>query len=90
MSYEFLSNIGSVDDIRKALSIALADGGSQETIFLLLDTARTIRIDRTQRLKNEMVVHAQDVEDDASIILHLPYDSSAAQATIITYPNGEQ
>lgn len=90
MSYQFLSNIGTVDEIRKAISVAFARGESQEIIFLLLDTARTIRIDRTQRMADEMIVHATDLEDDSSIILYLPFDSSVAQAAVITYPKGEQ
>jgi hypothetical protein len=88
LTHQYLSNIGPADEIRKAISVAVASNESQETIFLLLDTARTLSVTRTQRMNSELIVHAKDVEDDASIVLHLPYDNSVAQATIITYPKG--
>jgi len=91
MSYDFLSNVGSADEIRKKVSALLADNDQHGTVFLLLDKARTVLIDRTQRRPNEVAVFAKDIEDGATVILHLPFDSPTAQATIITTnPKGEQ
>lgn len=89
MSTKFLSNIGPADEIRKEVSVAIGNTDSQGTIFLLLDTARTVRIDRWQRSETEMVVQAIDIEDGSSILLHVPHDNSAASAYIITYLKGE-
>lgn len=91
MSYDFLNNVGSADEIRKKVSALLADNDQDGTVFLLLDKARTVLIDRTQRRPNEVAVFAKDIEDGATVILHLPFDSPTAQATIITTnPKGEQ
>ncbi|MFZ1301931.1 MAG: hypothetical protein WAQ27_05175 [Candidatus Microsaccharimonas sp.] len=88
MPFEFLKDIGSTDEIRRTVTEALGTSDTGE-VFLLLDVARTIRVDRMQRLNDEFVVHAVDVVDGSSIILHLPFENSAAQAAIITYSKGE-
>lgn len=89
MPYQFLRDIGPAGEIRKAVGAALADDDYHGTTFLVLDKPRTVRINRTQRLKDETVVHTEDVEDGATVVIHIPFDNSSAQADIITHLKGE-
>lgn len=77
----FLDNIGSAADIRKLVAESERDGTS---ISLILDRPRTLKVVNTTRGKTELIVQCKD--NDASIVLHLPYaPNQAGQATIISY-----
>jgi hypothetical protein len=89
LPHQFLNDIGPADELSERLSSAMKHNDPQETLFLLLDIARTVKIDRSQRLNDRTVFHATDVEDGASVIIHFPFNSKVAQAAIITYSKGE-
>lgn len=59
-------------------------------MFLILDTARTVTIEHVSRLDDELSIMCSDIEDDTTIVLHLPSAAnSAAQADIIFNKKGE-
>lgn len=76
----FLSDIGKSDDIRRLVSRTDVDGA---TISLILDKPRTLAVVRKTPSKEELTVIAKDSDDEAIVVLHLPFaENTSAQATI--------
>jgi hypothetical protein len=86
----FLKDIGSSADLTEQVATAIATKHGE--LFIVLDKARTVRIIRAEHKDEELDVQCSDdtdVNDKATIILHLPYAAdSVAQAMIISYKEG--
>lgn len=78
---KLLSDIGPSDEIRAI--VARVDIAPQ-TIPLILDEPRTLRVTRKSVRNDELVVHCRD--KTASVTLYLPFAPLArGRASVITY-----
>ncbi|MBC7868706.1 hypothetical protein H7X69_00815 [Candidatus Saccharibacteria bacterium] len=87
-----MGNVGRSEDLRKRILQAAYSG---DTLFLVIDQARTVTVRSTelldQDLSKELSVMCEDVNDGTTIVLYLPYASdSVARATIIRYSKEEE
>lgn len=81
MKTTLLPDIGPSDEIREL--VARVDI-TQQTISLILDVPRTLRVTRKSVRNDELVVHCRD--NLASVTLYLPYAPGArGRAFVITY-----
>lgn len=85
-----MGNVGLADDLRQRLLQALLEG---RVVFLVLDQARTVEVDRTSvhngRQGRELSVDCTDIEDGTTIILHLPYAPDMVATALIQRPKTE-
>ena len=77
---QYLQDIGSSDEIRKAVANSLM---THTSFPLVLDEPRTLMVVTTRSGDSELVVRCQD--DEVIVILNLPYGPNArAQAQLIS------
>jgi hypothetical protein len=86
----FLKNVGTSETLRKGITDALhsteTESSQKNEITLVLDTLRTLKVLNVTPENDEWTVQCEDIDDQSTIILHLPNElSAAAQADIISY-----
>ena len=79
----FLSNIGDSLAIRQLVS---QTDVNNTTISLVLDQVRTLRVQTKITGRDGLTVRCHDTDQQASILLHLPFQEGAvASATIVDH-----
>lgn len=67
---KFLTNVGPADEIRGQVLSAL---GTDGRLSLVLDEFRTLMLRNVRMFESRMVVICRDVNDNATVMLILPY-----------------
>jgi hypothetical protein len=82
---KYLSDIGSSADLR---ALVATTDVSPTTIPLLLDKPRTVKVIAKTATRDELVVRCKD--DNATIILHLPFESGSRGHATVIIPKDER
>lgn len=83
----FVSNIGDSEMLRQLVS---QTDITPATITIVLDQPRTLEVVTKASGPRELIVRCRDIEQKATVVLHLPYqDGSRGSATIIIHDGTE-